>query len=448
MAVELFIYFLLGAIIFIHEFTRKKIFKIDLITFFNFFFFLIYSFTPIMLILVGSHLIMENMPYADEYFRKNIYTPYIIFSAYLFFLAGFHLFSIVDGRYRYKFSFWWNQKSIEFMLPISYLILYLLFLVYIMEFGGLMRTIELAQAYRSDTLTYNKFAFVAKFFPLNTLLLYYTFYKYFLERSGGRVYLLYFTISVIFLFLVTVIQSSRGFLIFQLAGLYFIVANYYKDLFLKYLIPVLFSTFFIIEYGRVLFNSIGYIFSDGYDTFIAEFIYRVELKEEVGASIISNFTHPIVSLDASLARSGYDIPLRYFRDIVDMFLLILPNELLGIKEPDMVLMELNTLLLQGREKEVILPAILGFFSYAGSVVGIFIGSFIYGVLGLVLLQFFIDIYREYKSSIIFIYIFSLAYGYFVFRGVPSQILDDNFVHFMALAFLLLFVRVSISKSQA
>jgi hypothetical protein len=87
-----------------------------------------------------------------------------------------------------------------------------------------------------------------------------------------------------------------------------------------------------------------FLFSDGYDTFIATFQQSIEINEQEGSSLVSFITHPIVSLETSLAHSGYDVGLRYFRDISDAFILLLPNELLGIEEPEMLLMEQNTLL--------------------------------------------------------------------------------------------------------
>jgi len=113
----LFIYFLLGAIIIAHELTRNKYFKIDLITFFNLFFFLVYSFAPSALLIGGNELILKDMPYGSDYFGKYYFTPYIVFFSYLFFLAGFY--SLPINKYKYEFKFWWSDNTIERILEVS-----------------------------------------------------------------------------------------------------------------------------------------------------------------------------------------------------------------------------------------------------------------------------------------------------------------------------------------
>jgi len=443
--VALFIYLLLGAIIVIYELTRKKYFKIDLITFFNLFFFLSYSFAPAALIIGGTHLILNDMPYGSEYFGHYYFTPYIVFLSYFFFLAGFHTLSLGTNDYKWEFKFWWDEDTIMILLPFAYLLLFFFIFIYVNEFGGLFRTIELAQAYRGGAIQYNTFAFVLKFFPLNAILLYYTYYKYFLQKRKNKLLLLYFLLSLSFVLLFTVIQNSRGYLIFQLLGIYVITVNYHKNLFLKYLVPTLFVTIIIIKYASAFFNAVQFLFMDGFDAFIAAYMAAVEIKAQEDASIVSYFTHPIVSLEASLVHSGYDVGLRYFRDIKDAFLMIIPNELLGIKEPEMVLMKQNSIVLQGRAIEIVLPGILGYFSYAAQVVGVFVGSYLYGLIGVLLMRLFINLYKISKASIVYIYIFSLAYGYFVFRGVPGHVIDDAFMYLVVIGFLLIFSKLRISS---
>ncbi len=442
----LFVYFLLGTVVITHEVVRKKYFKIDLITIFNIFFFLVYAFAPAALIIGGSNLILDDMPYGSRYFGHYAFTPYLVFLSYLSFLAGFHTLKFGENTHDWKFKFWWSEDTILLILPFAYLLLFFFLFIYINEIGGLMRTIELAQAYRSGVLEYNKFGFVMKFFPLNTILLYYVYYKYFLEKKKNKLLLLYFILSLLFVILFTVIQNSRGFLIFQLAGIYVITANYHKDFFLKYLIPTLISAFIVIKYGKAFFNAIQFFFTDGFDAFINAFTDRLDIDAQQGSSIVSYFTHAIVSLEASLIRTGTDIDLRYFRDIKDTFLMILPNELLGIKEPEMPLMVENTLILLGQPAQIVLPGILGYFSYAGHVTGMLLGSYLYGLMGVVLMRFSINMYRSLPASIVYIFVFSLSYGYFAFRGVPDQILADAIMYIIILMFLLFSFRLKIVKN--
>lgn len=444
--IDLLLYFFLGLLIVGFEFSRKRYFIIDHITLFNFFFFLVYSFTPIALIIIGSHLIADDMSYGHEYYGKNYFTSIIVFSAYLFFLAGYNFVMGQKKRYSVTFKTALNTNVVVIILPFVYLLLFSLMLVYTNEFGGLQQTIEQANAYRSSAIAVRKFAFVQHFFPLNTILLYYLYFKVVLQKEkNSRVLLMLFLfLSIIFSLVVMAIYASRGYIIFEIAGLYIITAMYYKNYFLKYLIPSIIVVFLVIKFGRPLFDSISDLVRYGFDAFWNGFMGRMELFEQEEKSIISNFTHPIVSLDASLARSGVDVELRYFIDIFYAFFALLPNELLGIKDPQK-LMELNTLILNGRETEQILPGVLGFFSYSLNIVGVFIGSFIYGLFGGYLYRLFITFYSECKTSIIYIYFISLTFGYFVFRGAPSVTVVEKFILMLVIFTIFFYSKLIIKK---
>ncbi len=445
----LFIYLLLGLIIMIYETTRKKSFLIDPITLFNFFFFLVYVIAPISLIVFGNRLILDDMPYGKYYFGKNIYTPFIVLGGYLFFLSGYELFMKIKFKKTFVLDLKLNDKKILFMILFANALLYLFLLIYVGEFGGLTQAIEQAQSYRSGAIQWHKFDFVLRFFSINTILLYYTFYRYFLEKKSDfrEYFLILFLIALLFTVIATALQSSRGFFIFQISGLYALVVIYNKNFYLKYLIPTIFFVILFILYGRILFQSTEYFFKEGWDSFVAAFSQRVQVANQEGSSIVSNFTHAIISLEAALKHGGYDIPLRYLRDIKDAFTNILPNELLGIKEAKMQLMDQNTLLLQGRAVNIVLPGILGYFTYAAQVVGVFIGSFIYAAIGAMLNKLFITLYKNYKGSIIFFYILSLAYGYFAFRGVPGQVLNDQFGLLVVVFILLLSAKIDIKDKS-
>jgi hypothetical protein len=105
------------------------------------------------------------------------------------------------------------------------------------------------------------------------------------------------------------------------------------------------------------------------------------------------------------------------------------------------------LILQGREVEQILPGILGFFSYSFNVVGVFVGSFIYGLMGGYLYKLFIAFYQAKKVSIIYIYFIALTYGYFVFRGTPSATLIEKFMLLVVIFTILFFSKIVISNKK-
>ncbi len=446
------LYFLLGLLIIGFEISRKKYFIIDHITLFNFFFFLVYVFTPIALILNGTHLIADDMPYGHEYYGKNPFTSSIVFSAYLFFLLGYSLIMNQKQKYRLIFQTGFNANFTIKLLPFLYLFLFVIMYVYTNEFGGLKETIEQAKAYRSSAIAAHTYAFVQHFFPLNTILLYYLYFKVFLQKDQNyRAFMIVFLLfSILFSLLVMAIYASRGYVIFEIAGLYIITAMYHKNYFFKYLVPALFVAFLVIKFGHPLSNSISDLVKYGFDAFWNGFIGRIELLEQDKTSIISNFTHPIVSLEASLARSGVDIEFRYFVDIFYAFFALLPNELLGIKDPEN-LMEVNTQVLLGMKAEQILPGILGFFSYSLNVIGVFIGSFFYGLFGGYLYKIFISFYQESKTALIYIYFISLTFGYFVFRGAPTATVIEKFILMLTLVTIIFYSKIiikSITKEKA
>jgi len=435
---DLLLYFLLGLIIITFEVSRKKYFIIDHITMFNFFFFLVYSFTPISLILRGTSLINDDMPYGVEYFGNNIFTSSIVFAAYLFYILGYVFKSYEEEKHTLIYDTKFKTSLVVKLLPFLYIFLFIILYVYVSEFGGLKRAIELSEAYRSGAIQFHRFAFVERFFPLNTILLYYLYYKVMLEKKKEYRFTLtlFFMLSILFSVLIMAIYSSRGFIIFEVAGLYVITAIYHRNYFFKYLIPAATVALLVILFGKPLFNSISDLVKYGFDAFLNGFLNRLEIINQEEKSIISNFTHPIVSLECSLAHSGIDVDLRYFKDIFYAFFSLLPNELLGIKDPQL-LMQLNTLLLQGQEVEQILPGILGFFSYQLQVIGVFIGSFLYGMFGSYLYKLFIAFYKNTKSSIVFIYIITMSYGYFVFRGSPVNLLQEKFILIVVLGSIVL-----------
>jgi len=444
--IDLLLYFFLGLLIISFELGRKRYFIIDHITLFNFFFFLVYSFTPIALILEGTHLINDDMPYGSEYFGNFEFTPIIVFGAYLFFLGGYIFTINQNAKYSIDFKTKFEIDLVVKVLPFLYLILFTFFYIYVSEFGGLMEAIEQAEAYRSGAITYHKFGFLQRFFSLNTILFYYLYFKVILQKEQKYrwIFITLFIVSIILSIMIMAVYSSRGFIIFELTGLYIITAMYYKNYFLKYLIPSLTVAFLIIKFGRPFMGSISDLVLYGFDAFWSGFTSRLDVIEQESQSIVSNFTHPIVSLEVSLQRSGVDVDLRYFMDIFYAFFSLLPNELLGIKDPQK-LMELNSLLLQGQEVEEILPGVLGFFSYSLSIVGVLLGSFVYGVVGGILYKLFITFYKQYKSSLIYIYIISLSYGYFVFRGSPGNLLQEKFILLVVLFVIFFNSKIIIKK---
>ncbi|OQX73158.1 MAG: hypothetical protein B6D59_06425 [Campylobacteraceae bacterium 4484_4] len=441
---EILVYLLLGLLIITIELKRERYFYFDLLTFFHFFYFLVYVFTPIALIIGGPHLINDDMPFGIFYYHKCAYTPYVILGAYLFFLAGFywqkpHYFA---KRFEIRFPAFTLYDLLK-ILPFAFAFLYAVLFLYTSEFGGIIEAIRQAEAYRSSAIAFKKFAFVKYFFPLNDILLYTLFYLLYLKKEAccRKWFLFYFFLSILFVSLKFALNNSRGDLLFTLGGFYVIAAIYHRRFFWKFVWITTLLTIFVLKFADPLFGAVAIWIRDGFEAFWNAFITELKIQNAHGSSIISNFTHAIVSLDTSLQSAGYNYPFRYLKDFVNGITSLVPGQLFGSSSSDLTLMEQNTILLSGVRKEIVLPGILGFLGYAFHAVGIFVGMFVYGTIGAILSEWFSILYRKYPISLPILYLYISSYGYFVFRGTIIYAIHDNFMLFVVSAILLYFAKI-------
>ncbi len=443
---DYFLYILLGVVIIFVEIKRKRYFIIDHLTLFNAFFFLVYVFAPLALMFLGPDVIAHDLVLGKYYMWKNPYTSSIILGAYLFFLAGYYWHaprkaaSKIDIDFRLK-----NDLIMQFM-PFIYLFLVAIVLIYLQGEGGLLRAINNAELYRGGVI-FAKYGFLTRLFPLNQIILYYFFYKLFLEKNVQfrHANIFYFLISFSLFVVMVALANSRGFLIMTLLGMYIMTAIYYRHYFIKFLLLAGIFGLLVIKYGDPFFHAIPDLLHYDFDTFVDSFSDRVNQINAAKGSIVSNFAHPLLSLEVSLQLSGSVIDFRYFVDFLHAFIAILPNSIFGIEDPQFIMI-VNTELLYGEKSSIVLPGILALFAYSMNVVGIFIGLFLYGVYGGILSELFRSIYAKYHASLVFIYLISITYGYFVFRGSPRNALMNVFVLLVVLLFLLFVSKISYRKS--
>ncbi len=447
---EILLYLLLGLLIIIVELKRERYFYFDLLTFFHFFFFLVYVFTPIALLLGGPHLINDDMPFAIFYYHKSPYTPFIVLGAYLFFLGGYYWSKPHRFARRFDIRFpAFTLRHLLKILPFSFVFLYAILFLYTSEFGGIIEAIRQAEAYRSSAIAFKKFAFVKHFFPLNDILLYTLFYLLFLKKEHccRRWFLFYFFLSILFVSLKFALNNSRGDLLFTFGGFYVIAAIYHRRFFWKFVLITTIVTIFVLKFADPLFGAVAIWVRDGFEAFWNAFVTELKIQNAQGASIVSNFTHAIVSLDTSLQNAGYTYPFRYLKDFVLGIASLVPGQLFGSGSETLTLMEQNTILLSGIKKEIVLPGILGLFGYALHAVGIFIGMFVYGVLGAILSEWFSILYRKYPLTLPILYLYISSYGYFVFRGTIIYAIQDNFMLFVVSSILLFYAKIYYRPQQ-
>ena len=441
------LYLSLGLIIIYVEIKRQRYFLIDHLTLFNAFFFLVYVFTPISLMFLSDDILSHDLALGKYYLGKNPYTAFIIFSAYLFFLSGYYWRAPRDKVSNVSFEFRVAHETIMTWMPMVYLVLVAMMTVYVGAEGGLQQTINNAELYRGGVI-FAKYGFLTRLFPLNQILLYYFFYKLFLEKNSNFVgsYIIYFIISLALFFVIVALNNSRGFLILSLLGMYIMTAMYHKRYFIKFLVVAAIFGFIVIKYGDPFFHAIPSFVDYGWDTFVSTFADRIAQIDASKGSIVANFAHPLLSLEVSLSLTGGEVDFRYFVDFLQAFIAILPNSLLGIEDPQFVMI-LNTELLYGEKVSIVLPGILALFAYSLNVVGVYLGMFIYGMYGGVLSEIFKNLYIKYPSSLVFIYLLSMTYGYFVFRGSPRNALMNLFVLLVVLIFFFFLSRLHYEKKM-
>ncbi len=445
MALQIAIYALLGFFIILVEIGRKKEVVFDMMSFFNLFFFLVYSVVPIILFIGGvEEYASSNLSNGVFYFGKSIFMPFIIFIAYLTFLGGYY-WSIPRRLVSdLQFEFQLTEEMILKIIPFLFLILFFSLYVYIMQFGGLRETIAVAELYRNGKLDPPKYGFMMRFFQINHFILYYTFFKVFLEKTSKykNIYLIFFLISLGVFALITVLFNSRSYIILTFLGFYVIAAIYKNRYYLLGVSLAILAAVLIIEYGDPFFLAFPALYNEGIEAFIEEFLRAKEHEYSIGfAGIVRNFSHPIVSLETALAIAGYSLEFNKFFELIVSLLNLIPQKLTGYTPPKSI-MEINTFYTYGMVGHpAILPGLLGNFAYSLGAVGVWIGTFVYGIQGGVLNEIFLNVYKKYKGFVVFYYLFAFNYGFFLFKGDFIHGLKGNFLLIVSVLILLFFSKV-------
>ena len=442
---DYFIYLVLGFLILFVEINRERYFVIDHLSIFNFFFFLVYSFTPLALKYYGTDILAIDLSLGKYYLWRNEYTSLFILASYIAFLAGYYMMAQRNFAKRINIEFKFTRDTLMSIMPFVYLLLVGVLIIYLQAQGGLMATIAKAEQFRGGVI-FAKYGFLIRLFPLNQILLFYFFYLVLLEKDKQyqQTNMIYLVISFSLFFLMAAMYNSRTYLLSNFLGLYIMTAMYYKNYFLNYLTVAGGFGVIVIKYADPLFYAIPEFLDYGFEAFLAELNNRVSLKNLEDTNIVANFSHPIISLETSLYLSGGEVPFRYFVDFIHAFISLLPSILLGFEDPQYI-MELNTELVFGEKISIALPGILALFSYSMHFVGMIIGMFIYGLIGGFLSEMFKKIFIKYNSSIIFIYLMSFTYGYFVFRGSPRNALLAILIQMLVIVTLLFFSKISLER---
>ena len=447
---DIFIYLVLGLLIIYIEIKRDRYFTYDHLSIFNFFFLFSYVIAPIFIHIGGTRDFVNPNLYLGIHYVGGKYTSLIILCSYIIFLLGYYMNNTRQRASNLGIDIRFSTKIVVIVIPIIFVLLAILLYIYISQFGGLRETIALAEDYRNGFIDPPPYAFVKRAFPINTVILFYSYYKSYLEK--GEEYrkffkIVFFISFMIFLFL-GIIYNSRSFIIIIIGGLYIITSIYNKDYYIKFLLLGVIGGILVLQFGDPLFGSMSALLNYGYGAFIETFIDIMEHDVSQGfEGIIRNFSHPIVSLEMSLERSGVDIEFRYFVDFINALTSIFPKAIFGF-ERELSITQINTIYAYGDSIDMVLPGMLASFSYSLGVIGVFIGMFIYGLIGGILSEIFKKLYINYKSSLVFIYILSFTYGSFVFRGDPKIEFQEIFMLTLIIITILTFSKIYSERQYA
>ena len=120
MLIQIAIYLILALFIILVELRRDKEILFDMMTFFNFFFLIVYSLIPTILLIGGvKEYANANLYRGVFYFGKHISTPLIVFLAYLSFLGGYYWSYPRNLVNLLHFDFKLNEDNIIKIFPFS-----------------------------------------------------------------------------------------------------------------------------------------------------------------------------------------------------------------------------------------------------------------------------------------------------------------------------------------
>ncbi len=441
------IYLLLGVIIIYVEISRKRTFAIDHLSAFHFFFFLVYSFTPIALMYFGTDILARDLALGKFYLWQNKYVSLFILLSYFALLAGYYNKTTRKIASRVDVELMITRATIMRWMPLVYLFMFTIFFTYVTVNGGLAQVIANAELYRGGVI-FAKYGFLIRAFALNKILLFYFFYLVLLEKDKEfrTTNLIFFAMSIIFFLLLAALYNSRGYIVLNFLGFYIVTVIYHRKYFLNILLLAVTFGYLVVQYADPLFHAVPVFLDYGFDAFLATLEHRLSIMSMEEHNIVANFSHPIISLETSLCLSGVDVEFRYFVDMLHGFIALLPSVLLGFKDPQYI-MELNTELVYGEKISIALPGILALFSYSLHFVGMLIGMYFYGLYGGILAEIFRSIYKKYNAFLIFVYTISMAYGYFVFRGSPKNAMFSMFIILVVLGGLLFVSKITYKKTK-
>lgn len=446
-------YLTLAFLITIVELNRKRPLPFDFIFIFNLFFAFCYAIIPIFILLFESDIRGYYHITGYTLLFGNWYTPWLLIATYILFLCGYYSGINTHLSTKLYVKSLISERNILFCIAISSALLLLMVTIYCISKGGVTQTIAKGVLTRLSGVEaeINRFAFLLRIFvPLIPILLYYTFFKSIIQKNEQRSFYRFLFVIILGVFaLVAAMRGGRGFIIFNLFGLYFIYCNYKRRIFKVPLILMGSLLLVFIVFGKPLLGTIPYIVTGEFDA-IDNFL-KVKQQAIAGRGMLVEFvrnaTHPINSLQISLSFvDAYKF--RYFEDFISAAIRLIPTSLLGISDiPFNTVTFVNTEIITSSTEGGIPPGLLGGFVYMFYIPGLLLGSYFYGVVGRSIQNILLNSLRISNTVLVLHYLLMTSFGFFVFNGDFSILISKNIIMFAYLLIILATSRVFVVRHK-
>jgi hypothetical protein len=431
------IYLLLILVILFLELTRRKSAIIDFLTLFNLGYLMWYVFPAILIALQPNQALSGIWLNVSQYTNKP-QTALAVFTAYIFIFLGFHAKSAQSLATKIKIES--RNSKLIFFFTVGLLSFCLLCLhIYSSAQGGIIKAISQAIAVRSNTADSSvgeatiMLRFIGGTAFASYLLAGYVFTD--IRKQDKLLQIVLFVISVIGSICSFLVRAGRLDVIFYLLGFYQIVVQKTKKIPLAFSLLFVFFTVMFLFYGKEFFGALGSI-PDGWDAVERSFNERLTEGEkgDTGFNIyhfMANFYYPIISLDVAF---GKDYELRWFKDLFDGFVSIIPDRMLG-GEPPKTILYYNTVYIVGSFDFAIPTGILAFAVYSLWWPGLIITCWVYGWIG----GYLQTVFNRHREEIFWMPFFYsiVSQNWVVLQSVdPESYFQSNFI-FLFSSFALL-----------
>ncbi len=445
-------YLTLAFLILIVELKRKRPLPFDFIFMFNLWFAGSYSIIPILILLFEPTIKDYFLSINYTFLFGNWYTPWLLIASYIIFLYGYY--SVINntlGKIYIKTLI--SENLIVYIITFSYVLLLLMVTAYCISNGGLTESITIGIHSRltGAEAEISRFAFLKRIFvSLSPILLYFTFYKSIIRKYNYRyIYRFYFVIGLCAFAIIASINAGRGYIVFTVLGLYFLYCNYKRRILKMPLVLMGLLLLIFIVFGKPLIGIIPFLITGQYGSIESFLNVKHEALADRGilVELIRNAVHPINSFQISLSCTDrYNF--RLLKDIVSAAIRLVPTSLLGIRDiPFNTVTFINSKIISPYADEGIPPGLMGGFVYTLYIPGLFLGSFLYGLIGRTIQNILINSLRISSTALVPHYLLMTSFGLFVFNGDISIFVPKNIMTCLLIVIILMSSKIFIARRK-